>query len=364
MKFGNLALGLSLTLLGVFSLSAGACGDDVTTSTSTSGSSSSSTSGSSSSSSSSGSSSSSSSGSSSSSSSTSSSSSSSSGSGSAEEKACADLSAAICDQFEKCAPFLVTLSYGDKATCEQRIVFNCVESFTAPGNTTKVADVDACVAALPGAACIDLLNNNFPAPCSFPPGTFTDTTGCGGDFQCQSSNCVVPAGSACGTCQAKSAAGGACTEDGECEKGLICAQQKCVMPGKMGDSCAAAPCSATLVCLNGTCQAPLMLGDTCTPSMQINQQTCNVGFGEVCGFFTNKCETIQVANAGQACGLVNGAVTLCMGDSSCEGAFGSQKCVAKAADGGACNPQGGPQCLGPAACVNGMCAVPDPATCM
>lgn len=256
------------------------------------------------------------------------------------------------------------MGYGDVATCEDRIVFNCVEAFKAPGNTTKPSDVDACVAALPGATCDELLGNNLPAVCDFPAGTKMNTEGCAEDFQCQSSNCVVPANASCGACQAKSATGGACSEDGNCEKGLVCNNQVCATPVMMGGACAAdKPCLATLTCMNGTCQPPLALGDACTPVMQNQPQPCNVLKGEFCGF-SSKCEAIKVADAGQSCGfsLMNG-LTLCKGTSSCEGAQGSQMCVAKAADGAACNVMNGPECLTPAKCLNAVCTVSDPQTC-
>lgn len=225
--------------------------------------------------------------------------------------------------------------------------------------------MEACVAALPAATCDDVMSNNLPAACDYPAGTLADSAACAEDIQCQTSNCAVPAGSACGTCKAKSAAGGACVESNECEKGLTCEAQVCTAPGKMGDTCGAGqpPCLATLGCVGGTCQTPLALGAACMPVGAGEPQPCNLLKGEYCGF-TSKCEAVKLADIGQTCGFSIAGVTLCKGDASCEGAMGNQKCVAKAADGAACNPMGGPQCQAPASCVNAVCTIGDPATCM
>ena len=102
----------------------------------------------------------------------------------------------------------------------------------------------------------------------------------------------------------------------------MCAARKCVAPVAMGAPCSAmAPCRANLYCsaTSNTCATPLPLGAACGG----DTSGCDFRQGVSCNTFAvmanQKCETVAAAKGGQACGLVNSTLTLCIANNTCQG---------------------------------------------
>ncbi|GAC1352537.1 MAG: hypothetical protein NVSMB1_16390 [Polyangiales bacterium] len=274
------------------------------------------------------------------------------------EKACADEAAAACDSFSRCAPLVVTLSFGDLAKCKERALLGCASRFTATGTSETTAKAERCVAAVASATCANLLSATAPSGCETLPGKLIDGTACGDNAQCASTFCAKKAGAGCGTCAPANVEGGPCESDDACGRGLKCAPtKKCTKSALIAASCdpMSAPCAAGLSCYGGKCVAGAKSGDKCDP-LEKTAPNCDLLQGLIC---STTCKPLVFANAGEACGQVGMDFKLCRGGGDCK----DGKCVAPAVDGGKCDDAMGPGCLSPATCVNGACKLPDAGSC-
>ncbi len=254
-------------------------------------------------------------------------------------------------------------AFGDTATCQTRLATQLQGQLQAPGTSTTIAQVQGCSAALPQVACSDLLGRVQVDACKTMPGPLATGSACGADGQCASTHCVIPSTATCGTCGELAAAGAACSVDTDCSPAMTCLNGACARYGGTGATCSATqPCRPDLACVGGSCGTPRALGAACASSSECNQLQ---------GQFWNPqslvCQTVTLATAGSACGLVAGGVTLCEGPGSlCRGDNAAPyqgTCVAFAADGASCATDGGPLCDYGAVCVAGRCQRPDPASC-
>ena len=177
--------------------------------------------------------------------------------------------------------------------------------------------------------------------------------------QCKSSHCVKGTDSACGTCEAKVAAGGACgMVDQVCASGFTCLADTCTKLKPPGDACAATDeCSGAHVCIGGKCGAPPTEGEACTQDIR-----CSPFEALYCSPKTNTCKAVGIANVGESCGydMAGDKVTLCK-VSDCAA---DDKCVAPLKDGDACmTGPNQPSCEAPAECLQGKCTPPMADTC-
>jgi hypothetical protein len=280
------------------------------------------------------------------------------------DQACTTMAQALCTRLGECAPVGVPLFYGDMATCVERAKLGCSKEQEVPDISRTAANIVACADAASVTSCDDLLANIFPAACHIKPGVRIDGEGCGSSMQCASTHCEKPM-SDCGVCAARSPVNGTCSSDDGCAVGLVCAANKCVMPGGTGAICdAARPCRGNLYCSSaGTCAARAPVGTACGGDANI----CDIFHGAGCNPFapqaSRTCEMISVAKGGQACGIINSALTLCVQGNQCAGATLLQPgvCASPAADGQACDNN--VHCLPPANCVNGLCRLPSVGSC-
>jgi hypothetical protein len=284
------------------------------------------------------------------------------------DQACTDYATALCTKIGACSPVL-QLVYGDVATCTSRVALTCSLTLGLPGSPSLPGPLEACSASLANVTCDDLLSGNTPAGCMVM-GSETDGLACADDAQCASGRCVKPVAGGCGTCGTPPGAGASCATSA-CAPGLECGKSSkiCVARAKLGDSCNAdRPCLPSLACMgvngSGTCVTPIAAGGKCDPA-QKDFAGCDSSHAYYCSGFTNTCQLYNFAQAGEACGLVNGA-TLCAKSGVCTpndaGAF-MGTCVAAAADGTACDANVGPNCLPPAFCYQGFCRLPSPGSC-
>src|SRR5262249_35252873 len=221
------------------------------------------------------------------------------------------------------------------------------------------------------AACADLLANNLPSSCLVKPGLRLDGQGCGSSWQCMSTHCEKTNGD-CGVCAPRAAAGGACTVDEGCTVGRVCAGQKCVMPGALGATCGdGAPCRGGLYCATSattantkTCATPLGVGGSCAT----DSNACDFAKGVGCNPFASPptCAMVAAAKGGEACGIVNNTLTICIVLNSCNGL----SLIPLSTTGTGPNPAGDGQqctdsvhCLPPANCVGGLCRLPSSSSC-
>jgi hypothetical protein len=112
------------------------------------------------------------------------------------------------------------------------------------------------------------------------------------------------------------------------------------------------------------CAARAPAGTLCGGDANI----CDIFHGAGCNPFAAQanrmCETISVAVGGAPCGIMNGALTLCVQGNQCAGATlisPTGVCANPAADGAQCNDN--VHCLPPAACVGGLCRLPSVGSC-
>jgi hypothetical protein len=282
------------------------------------------------------------------------------------DAACALTANAICDAIDACASFILRLQYGDKATCVSRTTLSCTGDQAVPGTTRTVDDLASCARDVGAAACPALLAGEYPPACALKPGTRVNGMPCGSDWQCASTYCRKTG--ACGTCAPRVDAGEACVADGGCEKGLVCATMKCVAPGSVGAACSASqPCRGDLYCkggASGVCAAKLGASGSCADP---DRAACDVTQGVACNLLGFTCQPVTVARGGDACGIVNGAFTLCVGLNPCPGLTPLQwmgVCANPAADGTACGAAAGDtRCVPPAECQQGICRLPSAQTC-
>jgi hypothetical protein len=285
------------------------------------------------------------------------------------DAACTALTAALCSKLQSCAPFLITIVYGTAATCIDRARLSCPSLFGASGTGVTAGSAMACAQGYMAVGCEDLLANKPPSACAFQ-GSMVAGAVCGEDSQCSpDAYCTFSAGQGCGVCSPRLSEGDTCGADGNCQPGLICAKQNnaatgnCVNPGVQGAPCDGAhPCLRTLACAaDGTCGPALGAGAPCTV------QNCDELHGLYCNPLRQVCARLQTATPGGPCGLsfVDGSFTVCTASAMCKTAAGSMSgtCEATAPEGAACDATGGPPCLAPAVCANGVCTLPNASSC-
>jgi hypothetical protein len=282
------------------------------------------------------------------------------------DEACAQFATAFCGRLQACAPFVGQVLYGDRTMCESRAALGCMLDFEVSDTNHTTTDMVTCAHDASNATCEDLLANNLPTSCQIKPGLRLAGQGCGSSWQCMSTHCEKSNGD-CGVCAPRAAAGGACTVDEGCNLGLVCAAQRCVAPGALNASCGdAAPCRGGLYCSASSkmCATPLGAGASC----ENDSNACDFAKGVGCNGFASPptCQAVSSARGGEACGIVNSTLTICIVLNSCNGislvplqTMGT--CPNPAGDGQACDDK--VHCMAPASCVGGLCRLPSSASC-
>jgi hypothetical protein len=278
------------------------------------------------------------------------------------DEACNRVAKAMCDAVGGCAQTALEVLYGDKATCIARATLSCTTDQAVEGISRTAGDLVMCAQQIGTAACGDLLAGKFPDVCAVKPGTTVSGMPCGSNWQCESTYCRKT-DAKCGVCGPRAAVGADCTVDGGCQKGLVCANKKCVAPGGPGADCNRPnqPCRSDLYCTApsgaGKCAAKVGAGGPCADNPD---DACDFAKGVVCNPISHVCETISVAKGGQACGL--GMKTICVGFiAPCSNILTGGICASPAEDGATCG--GNAVCVPPAECVGGVCRLPSAPEC-
>lgn len=268
------------------------------------------------------------------------------------DDACASFAAALCEHVETCAPFVFGVTYGDQATCQERLGVRCKEPTTLDGANIVAADIEACTDAYAARSCEDVFAGP-PAICRVAGDKANGAT-CSAAAQCLGSLCERPAEGECGECATILNEGDPCAAAPErCDDGLFCnASDVCEAYAASGAACSAEkPCKAGLSCDAGTCGALEPEGADCSLG-----QVCDITVGGFCSLDGN-CHTFLVAALGQACGFDQGTgdFTLCEADAFCAE---TEVCTARPKEGQACtvDPEtGNGDCITGLDCVGGKC---------
>lgn len=266
-------------------------------------------------------------------------------------EACNAYADATVDMMNRCAPLLVQLLYGTQATAQQRLRLLC-RFLDVPGVNFPKRPIGPCLQALRVFSCADWFDNRTPIECQ-APGDYPAGTPCTVGDQCQSSYCDLTTPVAgCGQCAPPlPAAGGACFQGQYCAAGLVCAPNlTCVELRDLGAACNInQPCRASLVCRGGFCARRGAPGAVCA-----TRADCDEAGGAICNPNMGVCVPYRV---GMPCGVqADGSGTICPAAGTCQPL--TRTCQPAAAEGAACDQTNGPNCLNPAACVNGTCQLP------
>jgi hypothetical protein len=254
--------------------------------------------------------------------------------------ACTALADGYCAKLQTCSTFVMSVAYGDLATCKARWILNCTPNFGAAGTSATPSRTSACAASIPALSCSTFLSGALGAACDVAGGTLANGSACGDDAQCSSTFCARAPESLCGTCQP-------ITDPGD-----TCVQKSCST-------------SSQTVCVvaKNTCVTPKagQIGDSC-----IGHEECDVGHQVGCNPVSSKCIALTLSSAGGTCGadsIIPSKVGVCPAAGTCSSQLNG-KCSAAAADGASCSTADtGAHCMLPARCVGGKCTLPAPATC-
>jgi hypothetical protein len=282
------------------------------------------------------------------------------GGGQTAEQMC-DAFAGYCAKLNECAPAIVKLNYGTVERCSARFAISCKDAVKAPDSGLTATTIAACMAALPGATCDDVIYRKVAA-CAIK-GTRSNGMACGTNEQCTTGYCSQSA-NACGVCSAFVAAGATCTVTEDCQPGLECSVAgRCIVPGGAGMTCSETQtCRYGHFCEAGSCVLTAeTAGETCNADLL---SSCNVLKGRYCNG-SGVCANIGFAENGDPCGLVAAKFVAC---SKGECIYPSTVaiegvCKALAADGVTCNDT--TSCELPAVCdAGGKCKLPSSAACL
>lgn len=204
-------------------------------------------------------------------------------------------------------PHIFVGMWGDQATCVATKSDQLATDLATRGITVTQAQIDACAARLALTPCV----SGIPE-CEFTGQLATGDT-CSTDAQCQSGTCTFPTGDTskeCGKCQARAAAGEACSYDFDCAIGLACnaVSKKCMSPLPASASCVAAEemCGPGLTCLGGLCTERIPVGSACEYRGHIKYGYYDdCAAGSWCRSDTKVCtafdKVTQTAGIGEAC---------------------------------------------------------------
>src|SRR5262249_22748636 len=159
-------------------------------------------------------------------------------------------------------------------TCSARATPSCVKGLASTNTGATPAAYETCAKDVAAADCATVLPHAAPASCRPTGGKVAAGGACGDDWQCAGGCCAISGDAVCGTCATRGAPGATCTDDENCDFGLVCAgeggSKHCVAPGKGGDACDAnhpctSPnvCSGTTVTAQGTCAPAAAPGGSC-----------------------------------------------------------------------------------------------------
>ena len=280
------------------------------------------------------------------------------GAGSSPE--CVSFASSWCAKLDACEPVVGPYSFGDEATCRQRMGAYCTSILTAESDTGwTAATLASCAAGWSGLSCADWINDpsQFPGAACHIAGHRASGAACSRDLQCETRHCGYASDTdSCGTCGPFGAQGQSCFTSLDCATGLGCADSGACAPwGAVGDACGSTrPCLNALQCRSGVCATRGSPGAACSADLE-----CDLGQGVLCNYTTGMCGAAIAANMCDS-EQSDGKVRYCTKQGQCND---DGTCTSAAADGQGCSSTGA-QCVYPAFCSSsGLCTLPSTRAC-
>jgi hypothetical protein len=268
---------------------------------------------------------------------------------------CTDFGVAWCEKSRQCGTIDRELLGG--GACPARMKLWCESLLAQPADSNWAPDTfKGCITSWSVMTCGDWADVDLEilkGPGCVVPGKRGEGAGCWSFSQCAGLECARTA--ACGKCTTRVAAAGDCQADSDCLVGLVCGNDRCVVPAETGAACDDAhPCRRSLRCTGGICGPRAGAGQACNAHEDCSGDLlCNFGRG-TCGpaiASPTRCSPMEA----------DGSVLYCGGGSTCVTA--SHTCVSPAADEDSCVANGTPGCLWPAVCFKSRCTLPAPVDC-
>lgn len=284
-----------------------------------------------------------------------------------------------------------------------RFIQLCTNALAAPGAGDLGATFSRCSGVIASAACGDEINCDEDIV-----GTLPEGSACLEGYQCASGGCDGKNG-VCGKCIALAAVGDTCSTSKPCVKNAECVFDsatgtcRATTIAKEGESCDFSASETTVKCDSGlrcnseagklVCRKPgaasaaCESSDDCQSDLVCKDKVCGAGtpLGGDCANFTgcarglvcgtdNKCAQFTLVGTGQPCDLLaRGCLKgRCKGAAVSVGSSGTKVtpgvCEDPIPDGSPCTVRTSsssdtPSCDVLAECVNGVCQLPNPASC-
>ncbi len=282
---------------------------------------------------------------------------------SALQAACDDLASGACARLDACGRAIVAMRFGAPGGCRAVLREVCLIDATAPAASVDAGDVSDCARRAPTLSCRDLAEADPASACRWK-GLVPAGFPCGSHAQCMSGVCERDG--PCGLCARVRGLGSECSGEGEgCEPDLVCFDDICLQPGRIGEGCSARPCQEGLTCLNKQCRPLGGTGSVCEDSDDCRRDDGLFCFKKDDGQVNGVCQPVRNARMGQACGHNQGVETVCVEATSCQAEkSGDDHCVSPAVDGEACGDGAkGRPCALPSVCEQGTCGARMPNHC-
>jgi hypothetical protein len=283
-----------------------------------------------------------------------------------EEIACSAWISAYCERYQECMPAVITVSFGDLATCRKEGLKNCSKVFDSRAARVTPEGLFNCSKLYRARTCEAFFGRDeVPAECHLG-GTLAGGEPCTTGFDCADGCCSVRSDAPCPVCVASLPAGQPCETHQGCDPGLLCSDAgRCAEQAGEGEACdEERPCNRTLYCNKKKICARLGLqGDPCDKN---DGSGCDPFHGYFCNPYTGVCTSLAFARAGEPCGYLqglDGPYTYCILGPVCE--FDPSTPQAIQGTCGEALPVGAPcvlgelpECASPAHCLAGVCTVP------
>lgn len=265
---------------------------------------------------------------------------------------CALWAIANCGRFRDCEPLPLVVNFGTVEKCIERWSLYCSIYANLPGATWPTIGCSQATTSMP---CIDYINKD-PVEC-YAPGLYPDGEDCSEPEQCQGRRCTHTSGATCGKCGQLAAAGDACTDDYQCQQGLLCANEVCTIPGTLNAPCSATqPCLHSLMCSSaGQCATPGTIGASCSSDADCDWMTGN----SLCDTSNNVCLEYTVSDSTCGWNTANTILIYCSASGNCTS---EGTCKPAVAINAVCNYDTGLYCMWPVSCDSStdVCTLDNP----
>lgn len=279
-----------------------------------------------------------------------------------EGTGCAAFADGACQRFERCAPDVLLLLWGNAEGCRAEQELLCAQNLARPGDPTSIEGWASCAELVVGGSC----DCDYASICAVDAGTLGDGSRCSSGTQCASGYCrgATPYAE-CGTCVAKAGAGESCSNR-PCVDGLVCGPGNTCQEGLAdGATCTSNSECLSRSCNGGSCGPMRQAGQSCGPSQGI----CDSSSATFCE--AGVCTPFPIGTEDGACGGED--VVFCPSHRVCSVPLSPASpapegtCIARRGEGQSCSARPyeiiDSDCALGLRCILGSCQVPTPRAC-